>query len=383
MSGREKTILIVDDTPDNIEVLTHILKDEYRIKAALDGQSAINLAQKEPHPDMILLDIMMPKMDGYEVCSRLKSIKSTANIPIIFVTAMDGSHDEEKGLKTGAVDYITKPISPSITLARVKTQLELYEQRKNLELLVQQETEKRLESERLLLRQSRLAAMGEMMSVIMHQWTQPLSSISVINSTLEIGAELEKITNEDIIRQTKKISETIAFMKETMNDFRDYFKPDKKRRFFNLHDEVKIITTIMNPILVDKSIKLNIDIEKDMMLYGFSSEFKQVILNLISNAKDALGEKLKKGDFEAQISIIGKREGQINIIEVSDNGEGINLESIERIFDDYFSTKEDAGTGIGLSMSKMVIEEQMNGKIYAKNGTIGARFIIELPFLDE
>ena len=120
----QKTILIVDDSPDNLSLLSGLLKDEYRLKVANNGEKAIKIAQAESKPDLILLDIMMPGLSGYEVCETLKADTSTSHIPIIFLTAMTGAEDEKKGLEVGGADYITKPISPPIVLARVKTQLQ-------------------------------------------------------------------------------------------------------------------------------------------------------------------------------------------------------------------------------------------------------------------
>ncbi|HSW16471.1 MAG TPA: HD domain-containing phosphohydrolase [Ramlibacter sp.] len=118
------TILAVDDTPDNLTLISELLKPYYRVKAVINGAKALEVARGAEPPDLILLDIMMPGMDGYEVCAQLKSDPRTAGIPIIFLTAMSGVEDEKRGLDLGAADYITKPISPPITLARVRTQLQ-------------------------------------------------------------------------------------------------------------------------------------------------------------------------------------------------------------------------------------------------------------------
>ncbi|MCB1767263.1 MAG: two-component system response regulator [Candidatus Competibacteraceae bacterium] len=128
-----QTLLIVDDTPDNIALLSGLLKNRYRIKVATEGERALRIAALDPPPDLILLDIMMPGMDGYEVCERLKANSHTADIPVIFLTAKVQVEDEEKGLKLGAVDYITKPISPPIVLARVETHLMLKNARQFLQ----------------------------------------------------------------------------------------------------------------------------------------------------------------------------------------------------------------------------------------------------------
>ncbi len=132
MSSEEiPTILIVDDTPDNITLLCSLL-DRYRNKVATNGPKALRIAETTPHPDLILLDIMMPEMDGYKVCEALKANPKTQNIPVIFLTAKTQEADEARGFELGAVDYITKPISPPILLARVQTQLALQEARSRL-----------------------------------------------------------------------------------------------------------------------------------------------------------------------------------------------------------------------------------------------------------
>ena len=124
-SVAKPTILVVDDTPDNLSLMRALLRGDYQVQLANGGERALKLAALEPHPDLILLDIMMPGMDGYEVCQRLKSNPSTREIPVVFLTAKTEIEDEQKGLEMGAVDYITKPISPPIVLARVKNHLAL------------------------------------------------------------------------------------------------------------------------------------------------------------------------------------------------------------------------------------------------------------------
>jgi len=143
-----RKILIVDDISQNIKVLGEALRGEYTISFAKDGRRAIELARSETPPDLILLDIMMPDMDGYEVCRELKSHQSTRDIPIIFITAKSDVEDETKGFGFGAVDYITKPINPTIVQARVRTHIELKLHRDNLEDLIRHRT-RELEDTRL------------------------------------------------------------------------------------------------------------------------------------------------------------------------------------------------------------------------------------------
>jgi sigma-B regulation protein RsbU (phosphoserine phosphatase) len=142
----KQTVLVVDDTPANIKVLMETLKDDYRIVAAVNGERALQLAASDPNPDIILLDVMMPEMNGYEVCAKLKADVKTRDIPIIFVTAMSDTRDETKGFELGAVDYITKPISPPVVSARVKNHLELKKAREFLKkqnLILEQRVDER------------------------------------------------------------------------------------------------------------------------------------------------------------------------------------------------------------------------------------------------
>ncbi|GAA0358238.1 two-component system response regulator [Bowmanella denitrificans] len=168
------TILVVDDTPQNIDVLTGILRSDYRVKAALNGALALKVASAEPRPDLILLDVMMPDMDGYEVCRQLKSRIETQAIPVIFVTAKSEEQDEALGFSLGAVDYISKPVNPLLVLARVKSQLALYNQARHLENIVQQRTrelnETRLEIIRRLGRAAEFKDNETGMHVIRMSW---------------------------------------------------------------------------------------------------------------------------------------------------------------------------------------------------------------------
>jgi putative two-component system response regulator len=138
--SQKPTILVVDDTPDNLDLMGDLLMDDYRVKVANSGKKALEIIQSASPPDLVLLDIMMPEMDGYEVCRILKSSEETKNIPVIFLTAKTNTIDEQKGFEIGAVDYITKPISPAIVMARVKTHLDLYYKNVYLEKLVTQRT---------------------------------------------------------------------------------------------------------------------------------------------------------------------------------------------------------------------------------------------------
>jgi len=140
MKSSEQQILVVDDAPENIDILANILNEGYDVKAAVNGLEALQISHSQPKPDMVLLDVMMPDMDGYEVCKKLKNDPATSDIPVIFVTAKEEVADQGLGFELGAVDYITKPISRPIVLARVRTQLALHDQNRELSLRVKDST---------------------------------------------------------------------------------------------------------------------------------------------------------------------------------------------------------------------------------------------------
>jgi putative two-component system response regulator len=144
------TILAVDDTPENLDVVRAIFGGEYRVKVVTEGRLALQIATSEDPPDIILLDVMMPGMDGFEVCRRLKSDPRTVHIPVIFVTAMGAESDEQRGLELGAVDYLQKPVNPALARIRIRNHLALYDRRRELELAVQSRTSE-LERTRLLI----------------------------------------------------------------------------------------------------------------------------------------------------------------------------------------------------------------------------------------
>ncbi|MEN9428354.1 MAG: hypothetical protein RLZZ220_2703, partial [Pseudomonadota bacterium] len=157
-----QTVLIVDDTPQNLTILGELLQPYYRVRAANSGERALRAAGLEPPPDLILLDVMMPGMDGYAVLEHLRAEPRTAHVPVIFVTAMNGVENEERGLELGAVDYITKPINPAVVLARVRTHLELKHARDRLALeneWLEREVARRM-SENLLIQELSVRALA-------------------------------------------------------------------------------------------------------------------------------------------------------------------------------------------------------------------------------
>lgn len=395
-------VLIIDDTPENIHVLMGILRDEYAIVVATHGEKALQLVTYVPIPDIILLDINMPGMDGYEVCSRLKADEMTCHIPVIFITAMSAEKDERKGLELGAVDYIHKPFNPALVKMRIRNQLDLKQYRDNLEDLVEQRTmeltiqhkllenlnanleqrvakevEKNLEKDRFLIHQARFAAMGEMLNNIAHQWRQPLNNVGLLLQCAQLDYDDGSLDRSAFKLLVAKCMEMLQFMSQTIDDFQVFFKPMRERELFDPYSMLGKALSLVRSSFEKRGISINVNNYGTTVMLGFGNEFTQAILNILNNAGDVLTER---GVAKPFIEIRCSHENNMNIIDIRDNGGGITLDIMDKIFDPYFTTKfMSQGTGIGLYMTKMIIEKNMGGMITAQNTAEGAEFIIELP----
>ena len=249
---------------------------------------------------------------------------------------------------------------------------------KELEERVKKEVEENRLKDRLVFQQSKMAAMGEMIGAIAHQWRQPLNSLGINIQNLEFDYE-DNIVNESYIDEfVSKNQKTIKFMSHTIDDFRNFFRTDKEKEEFGVERAIKETISLQ----IDQLKKHRIDIVlvgEDFQVYGFHNEFQQVILNIISNAKDILIEKNIK---EPRIEISLEK----NKILIKDNGGGIDEDILSKIFEPYFTTKEKSkGTGMGLYMSKMIIEDNLGGILSVSNikkpdssSSEGAQFTIEI-----
>lgn len=233
------------------------------------------------------------------------------------------------------------------------------------------------EKDHLMAQQSKLASMGEMIGNIAHQWRQPLNALSLLLQKQQILYEKGILTPKIVEESTEKGTMLINKMSTTIDDFRNFFKPDKKKHNFDVKDIVERTLELVHVSLYNQNIKLTLDIQEGQQLYGYENEFSQVILNIINNAKDAL---LDENTQDGQILISSTLEDNEIEICIQDNAGGVPEENIEKIFEPYFTTKEEGkGTGIGLYMSKMIIEENMQGKINVHNTPTGAIFCIIMP----
>ncbi|QWR76706.1 ATP-binding protein [Candidatus Magnetomonas plexicatena] len=255
----------------------------------------------------------------------------------------------------------------------------LEELNRTLEERVNEESSKRMEQEKMLIQQSRLASMGEMIGNIAHQWRQPINVISLILYKLNRAYGDNTLTQEMMTTSVTKGQKLIEGMSSTIDDFRNFFRPDKVRENFHLAASVKNTLSLFDASFKNSDINVNLDVKEDGVVNGYPNEFSQALLNLFSNAKDVIVEKsIHPGLVSIQVGINDNKA----FLKFCDNGGGIPQNVIERIYDPYFTTKEQGkGTGVGLYMSKMIIENNMNGRLTVRNVDNGAEFLIELPLV--
>lgn len=426
----EPAILIIDDDTNNLAIVSALLEEySYNIYVAEDGESGISRALLT-RPDLILLDVLLPGIDGFETCRRLKSIEGTSDIPVIFMTALAETEQKVRGFEAGAVDYITKPLHREEVLARVGVHLrikflakELQEANESLEKRVEERTvnlartneelqkeiaERKLAEEALAIKQeqlealnlsleqrvteeieknrqkdlilchnARLAAMGELLNNIAHQWRQPLNSLGLLIQGCLFESKQGKLTPESLRACVERCMQLLTYLSNTINVFQSYYMPEDEPREFDPFEMVERSLSLVRDSYEQNGIAVRIVNHGTLPMKGFGVAFSQAVLSILNNAKEVL---IERGTPEPAIEVdCYYRDGK-NVIAIRDNGGGINEEIMDKIFDPYFTTKFKAqGTGIGLYMSKMIVEKNMRGRLSVRNTPQGAELSIEVP----
>ncbi|HJV64205.1 MAG TPA: CheR family methyltransferase [Geomonas sp.] len=256
---------------------------------------------------------------------------------------------------------------------------------RDAELALQEEAVERLlaveelrEKERLLIQQSRQAALGEMIHNIAHQWRQPLNTLGLMVQELSMSYETAAFDRDHLESAVDGVMQIISHMSRTIDDFRNFFRPEKEKVDFRVRQVMDNVTSILEASLKTHQIELELSSSGDPVIHGYPNEFSQVLLNILLNARDALVERMIE---EPRILMQLDQEGERVVVTIRDNAGGISDQILDKIFDPYFTTKgPDRGTGIGLYMSKAIIEKNMNGKVTAANHGHGAEFRIEVSY---
>jgi len=332
-----------------------------------------NLSIAVRKDDLILLNIMnkeLGKIDNnthnaiYEKWTT-KQVEFKTDYKLIFK------------ILTGMILFILIMIYFQIKVKKHNSELEqvhqeLEELNKTLEFRIKEEVEKNRKKDQQLLEQSRMAQMGEMISMIAHQWRQPLAAISSTSAAIGLKAKLNKLDKDTAIELSNKIADYSQHLSSTIDDFRDFFKTKKEKKETNFNEIVKSVLSIVEDSIRSQNIELIVELNCKSTFYTYQNEIKQVILNLIKNAEDILIEKKIK---KPSIRLSAKNACLI----ISDNGGGIPEDVIGKIFNPYFSTKtKKDGTGLGLYMSKIIVEEHCKGELNVSNSEFGAVFEIVL-----
>jgi signal transduction histidine kinase len=384
------TVLIVDDEPANLKILIATLEDDYNLVVAKNGADALERVTYKT-PDLILLDIEMPVMTGYEACEKLKQDPKYRSIPVIFISVLSSEEDEMHGFSIGAVDYITKPFRPSIVQARVRTHIELKKHRDHLEALAEARAQQLIHSERL-------ATLGTLSAGIVHEINNPLLYMSLSSELLQ--KEFDK-TYPKLLEYTDGQAEETERMMEFLTNSQGYISSiaegvqrviaimksmkDFSRRDVEEKTDCDMVKCIEDSLkLCNNELKYHTIVEKRMAtglppFAGMARQIEQVFINLFHNAAQAMQENHERGKRGLLIITAEQVENNLRVV-VEDTGPGIPPDKLETIWEAFFTTKpSETGTGLGLSISKGIVQDHL-GRIRAENREEGgARFILELP----
>jgi PAS domain S-box-containing protein len=253
--------------------------------------------------------------------------------------------------------------------------LQLEELNRSLEKRVREELSKNRKKDHILIQQTRQAAMGEMIGNIAHQWRQPLTVVALIIQDLAECYTYGEFTKEYLHASIDKAMEVIQHMSQTIDDFRSCFRPDKEKKVFSIQDVIGKAISLIEPHLKHHDFTVELEMDDDCFCYGYLNEFSQVLLNILTNAKEVF---LERGTPQPCIRVRTFQEADRAVVIIADNAGGIAKKVIGKVFEPYFTTK-DMGTGIGLYMSKNIIEKNMHGRLTVANIDMGAEFRIEVP----
>lgn len=413
-------ILIVDDTPANLDVISEALSDAgFDVAIATSGERALQQVEYEL-PALILLDVMMPGIDGFETCKRLKENPKTRNIPIIFMTALSDVENKVRALELGAVDYVTKPFQEHEVLARVKTHIQLYSLTQNLERQVAKKSADLQASQLQLVRSEKMSALGNLVAGVAHEINNPVGFLfsnlqpaqeyvqdlfglinlyqqKYPNPDPEIVEQIEAVDLEFLQKDLPQLLNSMKLGLERIRNIstslRTFSRSDTDSQvLFDIRDGLESTILILKYRLRANETRPAIEV---MTEYGdipeiscFPGQLNQVFMNILANAIDMFDEVAQQSTFaelqaKPQIITVQMRLATPKVVEIRirDNGTGMSEEVQARIFDHLFTTKSvGKGTGLGLAISRQIIEENHGGTI-SVNSVLGegTEFTIQLP----
>ena len=374
-------VLYVEDEEQIRDTLSEFL--EYfssKLYIANDGKMGLELYKKYT-PDIVISDINMPLLNGIDMIELIKKINP--NQYVIFITAHNESDYFIKAIEMQVDGYILKPIDlDKLELSIVKIihnieqKNELDEYKNNLELKITEEIEKSKKQDILFFQQSKQAQLGEMLSMVAHQWRQPLNAISATSINLSLLSNMKLLKDEKLQEDSEFIQGQCQKMSETIETFMNFVRPSKDMKGFKLKDTIKSIISIMGVQLHNHNINIDISYKHDIELFGHEDLLEQVIINILSNARDAFEDIERDKKY---IKIVAEYKMNFIIISIEDNAGGIPEKIQNQIFNPYFTTKEQGkGTGIGLYICMDIIKKSFSGDILYSSIDNGSKFKIVL-----
>lgn len=418
-------LLIVDDTPNNLRLLMDLMVDQgYDVRTATSGKMALRSVQASK-PDLILLDINMPNMDGYEVCQQLKANPETQPIPVIFLSALSETLDKVKAFEVGGVDYVTKPFQVEEVLLRVKTQLTLCQMKQQLERTIKIQSTELNQAQIQLIQSEKMASLGNMVAGVAHELNNPIGFLggSVRNAQnyiqdlfnhLDLYRALypeppkaiqensEDIDldflREDIPKLLTSMNGAVVRMRDISTSLRVFCRADTDQKISaDLHESLDSALLILKYRLKANENRSDISVIKK---YGdlppvqcFPGQLNQVFMNILANAIDmfdevAQGAALDGHRLQPQLITLQTRllaeQSTVEIL-IRDNGKGMSEAVKSRVFDHLYTTKGvGKGTGLGLAISQQIVVDAHSGElvVLSEPGQ-GSEFCIRLPLTSE
>ncbi len=382
-SGAKPRVLVADDEPDMLRFLKTQLEKHYEVLEAVDGRQAVEKA-RQFLPDLVLLDMMMPEMDGIEACRILKEAVSTRAIPTLLLTARADDPTKMAALGAGASDFLTKPFSTTELHVRVKNLIVSYQFQRDLarqKTALESALEQLKETEGLLIQNEKMASLGRLSAGIIHEINNPLNYASQALYLLKTKKDrLPEGDREKYVEIVSDIEEGVGRVQRIVSDLRTFSHPHTgdARDLIDLEEAVSASLRFLGHEVKDK-VRVEVDIPKEKKVLADRNKLIHVFVNLLQNSVDAMKEKKFEGE-KPFISINSREEKSKVMVSVRDNGTGIDLENLGKIFDPFFTTKDvGQGMGLGLSICYRIMAEQGGGiSVKSEKGKF-AEFILELP----
>lgn len=382
--NNKRLILIVDDEPRNQRIISEILEeDRFELKYANDGEQALKILEVCV-PDIILLDIMMPGIDGYAVCKTIRSASKFALTKIILISGKAMIEEKLKGYESGADEYLTKPFVPEELTAKINVFLrlnnmerELINLNSSLDKEVQERTERLLAAEAQMAHSAKLAALGEMAGGLAHEINTPLAVILLTIEQMDAQLVDESHISLDILKKSFKRMETVSLrVASIIKALRTFSRDGEKDPI-----EHVLLKTIVDDTLIlcserfnNGNVNLTVEMNESIEMDVSPTQISQVFLNFLNNSYDAIKDRQEKW-----IRFKAKEVGENVQISITDSGEGISEEFRKKLFQPFFTTKDPGrGTGLGLSISRRIIERH-GGSISLNENSKNTEFVITIP----